>query len=188
MAITHELTPNLLIDAANILSMTEDLRELSDGSPETGMIVDSNGNGSLVAGFEDLSSEPTQGSTITLNISSFSESKATLSISISYNEGQSYQSVAEYTVAETNTSSFELATYDASAEISSTNPLNSNSVNNILVRLSLSTPESIVQEMDITIDSPFGGRIQIGTYNQVESLESGRVFILQVIYCFFIFI
>ena len=164
MAITHTLVPNQLITVDNISSISVNLTELSDGDSGTGMIVDP-ANGVLVCAMSDLDTQPTNGSVFKVNVKSQVDTKSTIDIRVSYDSGESYIQIAEYTIAEEDDSSFTFATYNGNSEVGNTDQLNTEQVN--AMQFSILNGLGIIHDLNVTIDDGTGGRIRI---------SDGRVF------------
>ncbi len=167
MSVTHTLIPNQLIAAENVSTMTVNLTELSDGNSNTGMIVDPT-DGVLVCAMSDLVTQPINGSIFTVNVKSQVDTKSTINIRVSYDDGTNYVQVAEYIIAEDNDSSFTFATYNANSENNDTDQLNGDQVNNM--QFTIGNGLGIIHDLNVTIDSGTGGRIL---------LPEGRVFLRQ---------
>jgi len=164
MAITHTLVPNQLITVDNISSISVNLTELSDGDSGTGMIVDP-ANGVLVCAMTDLTTQPINGSVFKLNVKSQVDTKSTIDIRVSYDGGESYIQITEYTIAEEDDSSFVFATYNGNSENNDTDQLNAEQVN--AMQFSILNGLGIIHDFNVTIDDGTGGRIRI---------QEGRVF------------
>ena len=171
MAVTHKLIPDTLVDASNIEPMTIFLDELSDGNTGTGMLTDV-GNGLLIMAISDLESQPLLGSTITINVKSNADTKSTITLSVSYDSGDSYNAIAAYVISGDDESSFTFATYNGASEAGDTDQLNQSQVNDMLIAVQSSVGGTMVHDVNITIDNGKGGRIRI-------SADSGRVFFRQ---------
>ena len=167
MAVTHTLIPNLAIAADNISTISVNLTELSDGDSGTGMIVDP-ANGVLVCGMSDLATQPINGSIFKLNVKSQVDTKSTIDIRVSYDDGSNYIQIANYIIAEGDDSSFTFATYNANSENNDTDQLNGDQVNNM--QFTIGNGLGIIHDLNVTIDSGTGGRIL---------LPEGRVFLRQ---------
>ena len=166
MAITHTLVPDQLIAVDNIIAMSVDLSELSDGDNGSGMICNP-ADGTLICGMSDLATQPINGSIFKLNVKSQVDTKSTIVIRVTYDGGSNYIAIAEYTIAEEDDSSFTFATYDANSELGNTVQLNTEQVNNMTFLITNSL--GIIHDLNVTIDDGTGGRIQI----------DGRVFFRQ---------
>jgi hypothetical protein len=167
MPVTHTLIPNQLLAQDNISPITVNLTELSDGDSGTGMIVDPT-DGILVCGMSDLVTQPINGSVFKLNVKSQVDTKSTIDIRVSYDGGTNYVQVANYIIAEDDDSSFEFATYNGSSESANTDQLNAEQVNNM--QFTIGNGLGIIHDLNVTIDSGTGGKIQI---------QGGRVFLRQ---------
>ena len=168
MPVTHTLIPNQLIAAENVSTMTVNLTELSDGNSNTGMIVDPT-DGVLVCGMSDLVTQPINGSIFKLNVKSQVDTKSTINIRVSYDDGTNYVQVAEYIIAEEpDDNSFAFATYDGNSLDNDITQLNGDQVNNM--QFTIGNGLGIIHDLNVTIDSGTGGRIL---------LPEGRVFLRQ---------
>ena len=167
MSVTHTLIPNALITVDNVSAMNIELTELSDGDTDTGMIVDP-ANGTLICGMSDLATQPTDGSTISINVKSQVDTKSTIVIRVGYDPSSAPNiNVANYIIAGENDSSFSFATYNGFSENSNTDQLNAEQVNNMTFLITNGL--GIIHDVNVTIDDGNGGRIQL----------DGRVFFRQ---------
>ena len=158
MPVTHTLVPNQVIAINNISGMNVELSELSDGNSGTGMQADP-ANGTLICGMSDLGTQPTNGSTISVNIKSQEDTKSSIAISVTYDNGSNYIQIADYVILGDNESSFVFASYDSASESGDTDRLNAEQVNQMAFLITISL--GIIHDFNVTIDDGTGGRIRI---------------------------